>query len=264
MTKTTCEDTPVVRKRNLRHQYYSLTFGPYSRAAACRPGQFVHIQLPQTDVFFRRAFSVAHASSSDHRIEVLLKVFGRGSALLAKLRKGDRVNLLGPLGVPFTLPQKRETAIMVAGGIGVPPLLFLAHEMIRRGYDPKKIEFFYGGRTSTDIIERARIKKLGVHFKTITENGSIGEPGLVTQHVETRLTATGNDKLRLYACGPEGMLKATNELGLKYGVPGQLSIETPMPCGIGVCLGCVVPLTAGGFARACCDGPVFDIGEVLL
>jgi dihydroorotate dehydrogenase electron transfer subunit len=264
MTKPTCEDTFVTKKRTLGNGYYSLTFGSYSRGASCRPGQFVHIKLPQTDIFFRRAYSVANVSPDGRAIEVLVKVFGRGSAHLAALHKGDRVNLLGPLGVPFQLPKKNETTLFVAGGIGVPPLLFLTYKMVKEGYDPKRIDFFYGGATSNDIIERSRIKKLGVNFRAVTEDGSLGERGLVTQHVEKRLSTNRNDRLRIYACGPEGMLKTVNDLGITYAVPGQLSLEAPMPCGIGVCLGCVVELADGGHARVCCDGPVFDIGEVVL
>lgn len=264
MTKPTCEDTFVIQKRTLSNGYYSLTFGSYSRAAACRPGQFLHIKLPQTDIFFRRAFSVASVSPDGRAVEILIKVFGRGSALLSALRRGDPVNLLGPLGVPFKMPKKNETTLLVAGGIGVPPLLFLAYKMVKSGYDPKRIDFFYGGATSKDLIERNRIKKLEVKFRAVTEDGSLGEHGLVTEHLERRLSRIRSDRLRIYACGPGGMLKAINELGIKYAVPGQLALEAPMPCGIGVCLGCVVELADGGHARVCCDGPVFDIGEVML
>ncbi len=87
---------------------------------------------------------------------------------------------------------------------------------------------------------------------------------MVTKPVEQFIKNNTDKKLRIYACGPEGMLKASNDLGLKYKIPGQVSLEAPMPCGIGICLGCVVPLTKGGHARVCCEGPVFNIGEVVL
>jgi len=263
MTRPTCEDTYLIKHRDLKNGYHSLIFGPYSRVSNCKPGHFVHIRLPAADIFFRRAFSVAYVSSSGE-IEVILKVVGRGTMFMAGLRKGDRVNLLGPLGVPFKLPKKNETTIIVAGGIGLPPLLFLTSEMIRQGYNPYRIVIFYGGRCGTDIIERSRIKKLGVIFQPVTEDGSLGETGLVTQAVEKYILTNKTNSMRIYGCGPPGMLKATNELGLKYGIPGQLSLEAPMPCGIGVCLGCVVELTKGGHARVCRDGPVFNIGEVVL
>jgi dihydroorotate dehydrogenase electron transfer subunit len=263
MIRPACEDTFVIKNRNLKNDYHSLALGPYSRARHCQPGHFVHVKLPTADVFFRRALSIAHVPSLN-RIEIILKVLGRGTKVMAGLRQGDSVNLLGPLGTPFKLPKKNETVLILAGGIGLPPLLFLTYEMIRRGRAPEQIVFFYGGRSAVDIVERSRIKKMGVTFQPVTEDGSLGETGLVTESVEKHLLTRRSDRFRIYGCGPPGMLKATNELGLKHGIPGQLSLEAPMPCGIGVCLGCVVELAKGGHARVCCDGPVFDIGEVVL
>lgn len=264
MTKPSCEDARLTKHRDLKNDYHSLVFENYSRVKQCRPGQFLHVQLPESDVYFRRAFSIASVSVESRQIEIILKVVGRGSGLLSHLRHNDRVNLLGPLGVPFKLPRKNERTVIVAGGVGFPPLMYLASDMVSRGYDPAKIEFFYGGRTAPDILERGRIKKLGVNFHPVTEDGSVGVKGLVTAPVEEYLNVNRGQKIRMYACGPEGMLKATNDLGVRLGVPGQVSLEAPMPCGVGICLGCVVPLTAGGHARVCCDGPVFEIGEVAL
>ncbi|HWR82667.1 MAG TPA: dihydroorotate dehydrogenase electron transfer subunit [Candidatus Deferrimicrobium sp.] len=263
MTRLTCEDTTLLLNRHLGNGYHSLTFGPYASADRCRPGQFLHVRLPTAAVFFRRAFSVASVQPHD-AVEIIFKVFGRGTRVMAGLRKGDPVNLLGPLGVPFRFPTKSETTIIVAGGVGFPPLLFLAVELVRRGFDPNKIIFFYGGRTRQDVIERARIKRIGVSFQPVTEDGSLGHSGLVTQAVERFIVANGDRRMRLYACGPTGMLKAADELGRRHDIAGQLSIEAPMPCGIGVCLGCVVELKRGGYSRVCCDGPVYDIGEVKL
>ncbi len=263
MTRPKCETARLIKRRDLHNDYFSFTFAPFSAADKCRPGQFVHLKLPVGEVYFRRAFSVASVETNRRELELIVKVVGRGTRILAALRRGDSTNLLGPLGQPFKLPRKRERVVIVAGGVGFPPLLFLAQELINRGHDPKHILFFYGGRSRSDIIERNRIKKLGVDLRIATEDGTLGEQGLVTKPVKTFLQEDG-DNCRIFACGPEGMLKAVNELGLALNVPGQLSLEAPMPCGIGVCLGCVVPLTAGGHARVCCDGPVFEIGEVAL
>lgn len=262
MTKPSCEDTFVVRCRDLKNHYFSLILGPYSRVSQCRPGQFVHVKLPSTDVFFRRAFSVAAVEPSGNTIEIIFKVLGRGTRLMGRLRPGDVINLLGPLGVPFKPPRRDEVSVLVGGGVGFPPLLLLASSLIEKGYDPKSIHFFYGGRAATDILERSRIKRLGVRFRPVTEDGSYGQRGLVTDPLSALLRNPPPGRLRMYACGPEPMLKAVNSLALAFGVRGQLSLEAPMPCGTGICLGCVVPLTAGGNARVCCDGPVFDIGVV--
>ena len=264
MTHPTCENTFLTRRRSLKNGYYSFTFSPYSRVIHCRPGHFLHLKLPGADVFFRRAFSVASVSITKSEIEIIFKVVGKGTRLMEKLRKGDMVDLLGPLGQPFLLPRKAERVVLVAGGVGFPPLLSLTVKLIEKGHDPGRIDFFYGGRTTADVIERSRIKKLGVNLHLVTEDGSVGKKGLVTKPVEEFLLSHSPDKIRLYGCGPEGMLKAVNDLGLKLGIPGQISLEAPMPCGIGVCLGCVVPLVKGGHARVCCDGPVFNIGEVAL
>ena len=264
MTKFSPETTLVKKIRHLSNDYHALTLGPLSRAGRCRPGHFVHVQLPKTEVYFRRPMSVAAAQPDGDEMEFIFKVLGRGTAILAKFRKGMEINILGPLGNTFGMPRKGETSLMIAGGIGFPPLLYLATEMVRQGRDPKSIEFFYGGRSSEDILERSRIKKLGVNFCPVTDDGSFGQKGLVTEAVEKYLDENPGRKVRIYGCGPEPMLKATDELGRRRKIPGQLSLEAPMPCGFGVCLGCVVPLRKGGHARVCQEGPVFEIGEVLL
>ena len=264
MTKLACEDTFLIKKRNLSSDYFSAVFRTYSRVDRCRPGQFVHIQIPACDVYFRRAMSIAGVSVKKKEIEVIFKVVGRGTRHLAELHLNDRVNMLGPLGAPFKLPRRGETVVIVAGGVGFPPLMYFASRLVGSGYRPGDIHFFYGGRSSHDIIERTRIRKLGVHFHPVTEDGTVGQKGLVTQPVEKFLDNNSGKRVRLYGCGPDGMLKAVDDIGVRYGVPGQISLEAPMPCGIGICLGCVVPLVKGGHARVCVEGPVFNIGEVVL
>jgi dihydroorotate dehydrogenase electron transfer subunit len=264
MTKLTGQDTYLIKRRNLRNDYHSCTFGPFNDVKKCRPGSFVHLRIPSLDVFFRRAMSVASVDTVRKELEIIFKVVGRGTAFLAGLSKQSQVNFLGPLGNGFTLPRKSESAVIVAGGIGFPPLMYLVSEMVSRGFNPGQVHFFYGGRSGDDVVEHSRIKRLGVCFHPMTDDGSFGRRGLVTEAVEEYIRDHSGEKMRLFGCGPEPMLKVVDELGLKYKLPGQLSLEAPMPCGIGVCLGCVVTLRAGGHARVCRDGPVFDIGEVLL
>jgi dihydroorotate dehydrogenase electron transfer subunit len=208
--------------------------------------------------------SVAGVNADTGEIEIIFKIVGRGTALLSRLRKGDPVNILGPLGVSFERPRKGERVIIVAGGIGFPPLLFLATHLIAKGHDPRKIDFFYGGRCGADVVECSRIRRLGVNFHPTTDDGSYGLKGFVTKHVEELIQAENRGRSRMYACGPEAMLRVVDSIGVKYGIPGQVSLEAPMPCGIGICLGCVVELRKGGYARVCVDGPVFNIGEVVI
>jgi len=264
MIKPACENAFIIKKRNLRNDYYSLRFAPLTYLERCRPGHFVHILLPSTDILFRRAFSIADVSVENKELEIIFKAVGRGTSLLASLKKGDMVDILGPLGVPFKFPRKNENIVIIAGGIGFPPLLYLVKELVKKGHEPGKIEFFYGGRSTPDILDKSRIKKLGVSFRPVTEDGTMGEKGLVTAPVEKYILANKSKNMRIFSCGPVAMLKAVDALGLKYNLPGQISIEAPMPCGIGVCLGCVVPLVKGGHTRVCCDGPVYNLGEVVL
>lgn len=261
----TCQDTVIVKKRDLKNNYFSFILNSFKKAKSCKPGQFVHIQIPNSNIYLRRAFSIASVDKKKNELEIIFKVFGRGTKLMGAMGKGDIISTLGPLGTPFKFPKKNEKTIMVAGGVGFPPLLYLAVEMIEKGYNPKNIFYFYGGRSKEDIIERTRLKNTGINLIPVTEDGSIGSRGLVTEILKNYLNNLSNFKnLRLYSCGPEGMLKAVDEIGLEYNIPGQLSLEAPMPCGVGICLGCVVPLKKGGHARVCCEGPIFDIGEVIL
>jgi len=262
MTKPTCEDASIVKKRDLKNDYFSLVLAPFSQTSKIKPGQFIHIRLPSTDIYFRRAFSVAAVFPKKKEIEIIFKVFGRGTRILGDMDKGDRLDLMGPLGTSFTYPEKNEKIVMVAGGVGFPPLMFLAEELVEKGYDPKHIEFFYGGRTKTDLVKRDRIKKLGVNLHLITNDGSMGVKGLVIGPTESFIKKHAKSRIRLYGCGPVRMLKATDDLGIKYNIPGQLALEAIMPCGVGICLGCVVALKGGGYDRVCVDGPIFNIGVV--
>lgn len=264
MTKAACEDTFLIKKRKLSDNYYSLTFGSFKGARHCRPGNFVHLRLPSSNLFFRRAMSIAAAEPDKQELEIIFKVVGRGTAQMAEYVAGTRMDVLGPLGNAFTLPGKYDTVVIVAGGVGYPPLAYFAEHLIAKGIDPRRINYFYGGRSEVDLVDRLRIKRMGLHLHACTDDGSFGRKGLVTTAVEEFAKDHPGEKLRLYGCGPEAMLKAVDELGVNYDIPGELSLEAPMPCGIGVCLGCIVSLRKGGHARVCHDGPVFRIGEVLL
>ena len=264
MSKASSEDTFIVKKRNLKNDYYSFLLGPCRWTSKCRPGSFLHLQIPESKLLLRRAFSIAAIDPENNNLEIIIKAVGRGTHIMGEMRKGDQLNILGPLGVPFKMPERKENVLIAAGGVGFPPLMFLTEQMVAKGHDPKKIEFFYGGRSKADLLEVNRIKKMGVNLHPVTEDGSLGVKGLITQPIEAHLDKHPDPKPVIYSCGPEGMLKAVNALALKRGLKGQLSLEAPMPCGVGICLGCVVQLTNGEQARVCTDGPVFDIGEVVL
>jgi dihydroorotate dehydrogenase electron transfer subunit len=257
------ENTVINKITELNHDCFRLSLAPFSKVSAIKPGQFVHVQIPGNDIFFRRAFSIYTVDKADRSIELLFKVFGRGTSRLARCRKGDRISVVGPLGNSFKLPSKKETPILVAGGVGMPPMRLLAEVMIERGFEPGRIIYLYGGNTKDDLVDIARIRKPGIKVVPVTLDGSCGKKGLVTEPL-LELLDTIEGPVRMYGCGPEPMLKAVDDIAMSRNIPGQVSLEAPMPCGVGICLGCIKPLREGGYTRVCRDGPVYDFGEVLL
>ena len=263
MSKIVVENISVIKKKNLAPGYFTINMAPFSKIKSIRPGQFVHLQIPNSSIFFRRAFSVYSVNVEERSFEILFKVVGRGTSAMASIKKGDKLGVLGPLGNSFREPKRNGLVGLTAGGIGVPPIYYFAKHLIEKGHDPKKLFFFYGGRGRSDLVELALIKKLSLNLILVTEDGSLGIKGLVTSALEDWISQNNGDKV-IYACGPEGMLKAFDQLAMKYKIPGQMSLEAPMPCGIGICLGCIKPLRTGGYTRVCREGPIYNIGEIIL
>ena len=263
MSKIVIENLAIINKKEVGSGYFLLTLGFFSKTGTIKAGQFVHIRLPHSNIFFRRAFSIYDYNPGNKTIDLLFRVLGRGTAALAATSPGEILDVLGPLGNGFKFPNKNETVLMAAGGIGMPPIYLLARQMVQKGFDPSRIFFFYGGQTKNDLVEISRIRKLKTRLYPATDNGSYGFRGLLTEAISSVIRGK-EARYRIFACGPEGMLKALDQFGRTEQIPGQLSLEAPMPCGIGVCLGCILPLRAGGYTRVCREGPVYDIGEVLL
>ncbi len=264
MIKPACIDTFIIKRKSLGKYYFSIEIGPVPKVKSYRPGHFLQIKIPSQEILFRRPMSIAGISLENNSLQMIVKILGRGTNIMSNMRPGEQVNILSPLGVPFKLPSKNKRIIIAAGGVGVPPLMYLAEEMIKKGFDPKNINFFYGGRSSSDIIIRPRIKKTGINFFPVTEDGTFGTNGMVTKPIIDFINENSDGKNYIFGCGPEGMLKAINKIGCDYDIDGQLSLEAHMPCGLGICLGCVVKLVNGEHARVCAEGPIFKIGEVAL
>jgi dihydroorotate dehydrogenase electron transfer subunit len=232
-------------------------------AAASQPGQFlmVGVGLEQPDVFLLpRPFSVAWRSP-EGRVGLLLRVFGRGSRLLAKLGPGDEALLLGPLGRPFRLDPDRPVEC-VAGGVGLAPFIFLAAEATAAGattggaaYPP--VRLLYGERRQHLLFDADLLQELtGVTPELFTEDGSAGSRGFVTAGLGPE-----GDAL-LLACGPTPMLNAVARFAAENGRDLQVSVEEHMACGIGTCQGCVVPGADGSWIKSCVEGPVLDAREL--
>ena len=226
------------------------------------PGQFVMLSpgalgaVARRDPLLPRPMAVyrEHAGSE---VEILFKVHGRGTALLADVAPGDRVGLVGPLGRPFPDPPPGARALLIAGGTGIASVYELASRLVSADV---AVEVLLGARGAGDLMGEADFAALGVSLRIATEDGSRGERGLVTALLEHALGDGGRSCV--YACGPTRMMAAAAAIAAQRGAPCFVSLENPMACGFGVCLGCAAPLREGGFALVCRDGPVFEAGAV--
>jgi dihydroorotate dehydrogenase electron transfer subunit len=258
-------DAPLLARVPLEGPYTLLTFRHPEVATEARAGQYVMIK-PGTsaDLPLRRPFSVMAVDAREETFTLFLKAVGAGSRALADLRGGETAQCLGPLGRPFTAPPERSEALLVAGGYGIAPFALFCEELGRQG---RTARVFYGGRTAGDLQVRAAFAERGVPLVPATEDGSLGHRGRVTEPLEAYLDA-GAVRPMLYACGPDAMLHAVARLAARRGLPAEVSLDPWMGCGMGTCLGCVVPIQRAEDPRpryrcACTEGPVFDAVTVV-
>lgn len=220
------------------------------------PGQFVNIDIPNAkEIFLRRPFSVFEVDISDNSISIIVKILGRGSKMLTEIRSGEALSLIYPLGKSFTYPGTNERILAIGGGSGVAPMLFLAKES---GLPATNVDIILGARSANDYIIIDKYKKYG-HLHYTTEDGSLGAKGFVIHHPLFTNEIKKYD--RIYACGPDAMMKAVAREAKKAGVFCEVSLENLMACGFGVCLCCIEP-TNDGNKCVCTEGPVFNINEL--
>lgn len=232
------------------------------------PGEFLHIKPTSegSDPLLRRAFSIYDFNDQDGTVDVLYKVFGRGSAILSRVGIGETLDLLGPLGNGFPIPSHDKQLLLVGGGVGIPPIYLLAKTCLAQGHDAGKIAFFMGFGTAGDSRMGERVELLPIAHTISTDDGSRGHRGFVSELLRTKLESgfAGSGSV-ICACGPDGMLKAIQKLAKEFKTPCYLSLESIMPCGVGTCLGCVVKQDGEDkYLRVCREGPVFEANEVEL
>lgn len=230
------------------------------------PGQFVMVQVgAQDSPLLRRPFSICGLMGGhgrDEGIELLVKVVGPGTRWLTGLGTGETVNLMGPLGHGFRLGVNDKRIYLAAGGIGVAPIRFLAGDLIAKGVRPEDCRVFLGGRSSLDLLCREDFQILGIAVTMTTDDGTAGDQCLVTDPLEIAIQDHRPDIL--CACGPHGMLSCIAGIVERHNLPCQLSIETMMACGMGVCLGCAVESRKqqDTYLHACVHGPVFNAEDL--
>lgn len=232
-------------------------------AASALPGQFVQVDVrgeagfASVDPLLRRPLSLCTIAAAEARVSLIYRVVGRGTALLAEARVGSRLSLLGPLGNPFPAAARHpgRPLVLVGGGLGIPPLAAAAAWAVRAG---RPVSALLGARRAADLAGLAEVEASGATLAVATEDGSLGRSGLVTSLLAAQLHPADE----VWACGPAAMLEAVRRVCAEAGAECWLSIERPMACGFGVCIGCTVPRAGGGYFKTCVDGPVFAAEEL--
>lgn len=244
--------------------YHALTFVTPAIAERTAPGQFLSVGVEGAGTVLRRPFSIYGVSRQRPwagTVEIVFDAIGPGTRWLATRTKHDVVDLVGPLGKPFPIPQQRVPTLLVGGGYGAAPLLYLAQVLQQRGL---RVDMIMGAGTQERVFNAIEVKRLSASTVFTTEDGSFGTAGRVTDVLEQMIAASGTQVV--YACGPMPMLAAVAQTAARLGVACQVAVEEAMACGVGVCWTCVVPYERRRGEvhnlRACIDGPVFNGARV--
>ena len=259
------QDVEVIRNVRISTDHYQMTLrddGRISNADGSKPGQFVNLSIPEReDLLLRRPFSIAMTRPEQSSLEIVYRVVGKGTKAMVNLKPGDVIDLMGPLGNGFTIPEGGETCLLMGGGCGVAPLWGLAEALHHKG---NRLIALLGFQSLDKVFGEGIFKDCHAETIVTTDDGSYGLKGLASEHLDEILKRQID---RIYLCGPVPMLKAVFPMIRKVHIKGEVSLEERMGCGYGVCLSCVTNVLKEGVIekqRVCTEGPVFDIEEVVL
>lgn len=233
-------------------------------AAHAQPGQFVNVEVNAgVAPFLRMPLSVCAVHRQINCIDVLYQNMGLKSGELSRCRVGEQLRCLGPLGKAFSPVSPPMRSVLVGGGIGVPPMIFLGSELIKKGVE---VALLVGARSAAKHLADSFFQGAATRLGRATDDGSLGHHGLVTELLQRELAA---GPCAVYTCGPHAMIEAVARACVERDVPCQVSLEEYMACGIGICVGCVVRVenadannAYADYKRICVDGPVFDAREI--
>ena len=239
---------------NYQNHLLKVTIPSGSTFPSMHPGQFVQILVENSPgTFLRRPISIHFVDEMKNELWLLVQKVGDGTQRICETKPGETLDIILPLGNSFSLPEKKnEKLLLIGGGVGIAPMLFLGKKVKENGLEP---HFLLGGRSKNDLLQLDEFQKYGkVH--TTTEDGSAGEKGFVTHH-----SILKNDFDFIYTCGPKPMMMAVAKFAQERGIECEVSLENLMACGFGACLCCVEKTTRGNVCT-CTEGPVFNIKEL--
>lgn len=258
-------ECPVVQIDEVARGIFLMRLENPAISRAAQPGQFVNLRVRDEAIpLLRRPFSVCHTNHETGTFDVLWKIYGAGTELMTEAQPGDYVNVLGPLGNGFSISSTTKNALVIAGGLGVAPMPLLIEKLRQLQIDVKVL---LGARTDNELWGEEIFQSMGAQVSCATDDGSRGFKGFVTSLLQDEVKK--NRDVEVFACGPMPMLAEVSQICLETHVSAQLSVETMMGCGFGICMGCpMVPTEGvkehGRYVLACIDGPVFHAGEVAL
>jgi len=279
MASFTFLPTEVVENVALSSRIYRIRFAAPEIAQSIKPGQFVMLRIANClDPLLGRAFALYDIAADENGtptfVDVVYQVHGKLTSQLKRLKPGDLVETWGPLGNGFRIPEA-EHLIFVAGGIGQTPFVATAKQAFGTtcygtlpsiANPPQKITMCYGARTEADFAGLEDFRAAGIDLQLCTEDGSLGTHGLVTELLEN-VIHSNKSSCEILCCGPERMMEAVAKVAAKHAIACQLSLETPMACGIGICFTCVAQVRQEDgtcdYKRTCVEGPVFDAASIV-
>ncbi|MBI4706787.1 MAG: dihydroorotate dehydrogenase electron transfer subunit [Candidatus Omnitrophica bacterium] len=253
----------IIQNKQVKKNFFHLLVDAPEIAGKALPGQFLNIKVSDNlEPLLRRPLGVHRVSKNN--IAMLYEVVGNGTQILSQRKAGEYLDIIGPLGNGFDYQSPvtcHLSPVLVAGGMGVAPLLFLA-DFLAHSKSFKSLVFI-GAKTKSQLTCVQEFRELGCKVKIATDDGSMGFKGRVSDLLTHFLQATGDRRqATIFSCGPRPMLKAVSEISRKFKIPAQISLEEHMSCGIGACMGCVVQTTSG-YKRICKEGPVFHADEIV-
>jgi len=255
------EETVTIQfNRQIGKDTWLMGFRSENLASRSKPGQFLMVHLGKTtqDPLLRRPFSI-HRIQDKNQLMLLYKIVGKGTLLLSCLKKDDSISVIGPLGNGFAISKPHEKTLLIAGGMGIAPLFFLAQFLDK--VQKQKPTMFLGFRTSQEVVLINELKNLNIDLSLTTEDGSMGITGLVTDLLDKYRGKELNQLSTIYACGPILMLKKVAQMATASNLRCYVSLEGHMACGLGICQGCAVKTnhnTNKPYYYVCQDGPVFS------
>ena len=249
-------NSPVVETKQVHENIFIQKIHAPEIARLIKPGQFLNIRVSEnTFPLLRRPFSICDVEGEN--IFLMFNILGEGTKILSHKHKGDLIDILGPLGNGFNLEGDYKTAIIVAGGLGAAPFPYVTREIKNQ----KSIMSFVGGRTKQDVISYGMENLI-----LSSDDGSIGYKGNVVQSLENNLDKIDIASSKVFACGPNAMLRVLKDFCLKHNLDCEVSTECAMACGFGICQGCPIESTydPNKYLLVCKDGPVFNIKDVVI